>query len=166
MSTIIQDNITDDMEEYRNTIMTNLITSQKLVELVGGVIDEETGFATDLIWTNFIPQQYLPNTVTTEEAFIFYDIETDSDVRKDTYKNVIIYFWIVVHKRINRYKDGSGLLNDKIVWELKKIFKNSNILGIGKIHEVYNRLFDTKNDNFTGRILGLRITDWSDTVKK
>ena len=91
MSGIIQNSITDDMEEYRNTIMTNMITSQKLVELVGGVIDEETGFATDLIWTNFIPQQYLPNTVTTEEAFIFYDIETDSDVRKDTYKNVIIY---------------------------------------------------------------------------
>lgn len=166
MSDIIQDNITDDMEEYRNTIMTNMITSQKLVKLVGGELDQETGFATDLIWTNFIPQQYLPNTVTTEEAFIFYDIETDSDIRKDTYKNVVIYFWIVVHKRINRYKDGSGLLNDKIVWELKKIFKNNNILGIGKIHEVYNRLFDTKNDNFTGRILGLRITDWSDTVKR
>ena len=166
MSTIIQDNITDDMEEYRNTIMTNLITSQKLVELVGGVIDEETGFATDLIWKNFIPQQYLPNTVTTAESFIFYDIETDSDIKKDTYKNVIIYFWIVVHKGINRYSDGSGLLNDKIVWELKKIFKNNNILGIGKMHEVYNRLFDAKNDNFTGRILGFRITDWSDTVKR
>ena len=150
MSTIIQDNITDDMEEYRNTIMTNLITSQKLVELVGGVIDEETGFATDLIWKNFIPQQYLPNTVTTAESFIFYDIETDSDIKKDTYKNVIIYFWIVVHKGINRYSDGSGLLNDKIV----------------KMHEVYNRLFDAKNDNFTGRILGFRITDWSDTVKR
>lgn len=154
------------MEEYRNTIMTNLITSYKLIELVGGTIDEETGFATDLIWTNFIPQQYLPNTITTEEAFIFYDIETNTDLRKDTYKDVIIYFWIVVHKKINRNKNGSGLLNDKIIWELKKLFRNQNVLGIGKTHEIYNRLFDTKSDDFTGRVLGFRITDWSDGVKK
>lgn len=166
MSGVINNDITDDMEEYRNTIMTKLITTPNLVKLFTNNPDIDLEFATDLIWTNFVPQQYLPNTVITEEAFIFYDIETNSDIRKETYKDVIIYFWIVVHKKLNRSQNGSGLLNDKIIWELKKIFKNQQMLGIGRVHEIYNRLFSTGSDDFTGRLLGLRITDWSDTVKR
>ena len=166
MSKVLNEDSIDDVGEYRNTIMTTMMKCPTLVELLGGVINEDIGLAIDLKWKNLIPQQYLPDTVSTTEAFIFFDMDTsnaNSNEKKDTYKSAIIYFWVVVHKDINRH--GDGLLNDLIVWELKKLFKNQS-LGLGKAHEVYNRIFSTGSKDFTGRVLGIRITDWDESVKK
>ena len=169
MSKPLDNDSIDDVAEYRNTIMASMMESPELVKLLSGDLQEleETGYAISLKWKNLIPQQYLPDTVKTQEAFIFFDIDTsnaNSNEKRDTYKSAFIYFWIVVHKGINRRDDG--LLNDKIVFELKKLFKNQSSLGISKAHEIYNRIFNTGSTDFTGRVLGIRITDWDESVKK
>lgn len=80
-----------------------------------------------------------------------------------TYTELTLYFWIFTHKDMPKYKEK--LRNDILVRELKKLFSEIDNMGISKNHLIYNRIYNSVNDKYIGRLMAFKITDWSDAIR-
>ena len=89
--------------EYRNKIMAQICMSSELVKLLG-CADEE--YPEDIIpykWS--FPHEYVPDTITTTDRFVNYEISATIDSKNDTFKDLTIYFFVVCHEDVIRYKE-------------------------------------------------------------
>ena len=88
--------------EYRNKIMTQICMSKELVKLLG-CADEE--YPEDIIpykWS--FPHEYIPDTITTTDRFINYEISATIDPNNNVFKDLTIYFFVVCHEDVIKYK--------------------------------------------------------------
>ena len=70
---------------------------------------------------------------------------------------------MIKHKDMPKYK--GRLRNDVLSRELKAMFNETGGLGIAKNHLISNKIFNSPNFKYMGRILTFEITDWSDKVR-
>lgn len=151
------------IEDYRNLVTNTLLANPTIVEVLsdGEYSLEE---ADELMWTRIFPNQYIPDTITETGSFILYDLSDAviSRVNK-TYIEVTLYFWILTHYKMPKYKDK--LRNDILVRELRKDFGEKDCLGIAKFHYVSNSIFNSGTNKYTGRLVTFRVTDWSDRIR-
>ena len=138
--------------------------SKELVKLLG-CADEE--YPEDIIpykWS--FPHEYIPDTITTTDRFINYEISAAIDPNNNTFKDLTIYFFVVCHEDVIRYKEKGRtyLWYDKVTCELDNIFCEKNILGVGKTYLVSNVPY-CPLQKFKGRLLKFVVKDFNNGLK-
>lgn len=157
------------IEDYRNIITNILLSDPLVVDILGeGKVDlEEADILIDGDEPHITPFEFLPGTLTKTGSYIMYDMDEEviipNNSKKSVYSEVSLYFWVVTHRNMMRYR--GKLRNDLLARELKLMFGESDGLGIAKNHFLYSKIFDVKNNDYAGRVLKFVITDWSDKVR-
>ena len=159
----INDNL---IEDYRSVITNTILSNEIIVKVLSNdTLDLES--ADELLWEHLVPQQYIPDTITETGSYILYDLDEtvlyNRGSNKGTYIELTLYVWILTHKDMPKY--GGRLRNDILARELKKLFNETDDMGIGKNHLISNNIFNSPNYKYMGRLLTFKITDWSDKIR-
>ena len=159
----INDNL---IEDYRSVITNTILSNETIVKVLSNdTLDLES--ADELLWTHLVPQQYIPDTITETGSYILYDMDENvlysRGSTKGTYTELTLYFWVLTHKDMPKYK--GRLRNDILSRELKKMFNETDGLGVAKNHLIHNSIYNTPNYKYMGRLLTFKITDWSDKLR-
>ena len=159
----INDNL---IEDYRSVITNTLLSNETIVKVLSNdTLDLES--ADELLWEHLVPQQYIPDTITETGSYILYDLDEkvlySKGSTKGTYTELTLYFWVLTHKDMPKYK--GRLRNDILSRELKKMFNETDGLGVAKNHLIHNSIYNTPNYKYMGRLLAFKITDWSDKLR-
>ena len=159
----INDNL---IEDYRSVITNTILSNETIVKVLSNdTLDLES--ADELLWEHLVPQQYIPDTITETGSYILYDMDENvlysRGSTNSTYTELTLYFWILTHKDMPKYK--GRLRNDILSRELKKMFNETDGLGIAKNHLIHNSIYNTPNYKYMGRLLTFKITDWSDKLR-
>lgn len=159
----INDNL---IEDYRSVITNTILSNETIVKVLSNdTLDLES--ADELLWKHLVPQQYIPDTITDTGSYILYDMDENvlysKGSTKGTYTELTLYFWVLTHKDMPKYK--GRLRNDILSRELKKMFNETDGLGVAKNHLVHNSIYNTPNYKYMGRLLAFKITDWSDKLR-
>lgn len=150
--------------EYRKKIMTEICKSKELIKLLG-CSDEK--YPEDIIpYKRSFPHEYIPETITKTDKFINFEISATLDSKNNTYKDLTIYFFVVCHEDVIRYKENgiNYLWYDKVVCELDNIFCEKNVLGVGETSLVSNAPYCPQN-KFKGRLLRFTVKDFNNGLK-
>jgi len=150
--------------EYRKLIMKEICQSEELVKLLGES-DEE--YPEDIIpykWC--FPHEYIPETITKTDRFINFEISANIDNRNNVFKDLTIYFFVMCHQDVVRYKEKGReyLWYDKVTCELDNIFCEKNILGVGETMLVSNAPY-CPQQKFKGRLLKFVVKDFNNGLK-
>ena len=150
--------------EYRGKIMTEICKSKELVKLLGCANEEHPEDVIPYKWS--FPHEYIPDTIATTDRFINYEISATIDSKNDTFKDLTIYFFVVCHEDVIRYKEKGRtyLWYDKVTCELDNIFCEKNILGVGKMYLVSNVPY-CPQQKFKGRLLKFVVKDFNNGLK-
>ena len=146
--------------EYRNKILREICKSEELVKLLGCENEE---YPEDIIpykWS--YPHEFIPETITKTERYINFDVSATLDTHNNTYKDLTIYFFVLCHEDVVRYK--GGLWYDRVVCELDEIFCENNILGVGRTYLVSNTPY-CPQQKFKGRLLKFVVKDFNNGLK-
>lgn len=159
----INDNL---IEDYRSVITNTILSNETIVKVLSNdTLDLES--ADELLWKHLVPQQYIPDTITDTGSYILYDMDENvlysRGSTKGTYTELTLYFWVLTHKDMPKYK--GRLRNDILSRELKKMFNETDGLGVAKNHLIHNSIYNTPNYKYMGRLLAFKITDWSDKLR-
>ena len=159
----INDNL---IEDYRSVITNTILSNETIVKVLSNdTLDLES--ADELLWEHLVPQQYIPDTITETGSYILYDMDENvlytRGSTKGTYTELTLYFWVLTHKDMPKYK--GRLRNDILSRELKKMFNETDGLGVAKNHLIHNSIYNTPNYKYMGRLLAFKITDWSDKLR-
>ena len=159
----INDNL---IEDYRSVITNTILSNETIVKVLSNdTLDLES--ADELLWEHLVPQQYIPDTSTETGSYILYDMDENvlysKGSTKGTYTELTLYFWVLTHKDMPKYK--GRLRNDILSRELKKMFNETDGLGVAKNHLIHNSIYNTPNYKYMGRLLVFKITDWSDKLR-
>ena len=159
----INDNL---IEDYRSVITNTILSNETIVKVLSNdKLDLES--ADELLWEHLVPQQYIPDTITETGSYILYDMDENvlysKGSTKGTYTELTLYFWVLTHKDMTKYK--GRLRNDILSRELKKMFNETDGLGVAKNHLIHNSIYNTPNYKYMGRLLAFKITDWSDKLR-
>ena len=159
----INDNL---IEDYRSLITNTILSNKTIVKVLSNdTLDLES--ADELLWEHLVPQQYIPDTITETGSYILYDMDENvlysKGSTKGTYTELTLYFWVLTHKDMPKYK--GRLRNDILSRELKKMFNETDGLGVAKNHLIHNSIYNTPNYKYMGRLLVFKITDWSDKLR-
>ena len=124
--------------EYRGKIMTEICKSKELVKLLGCANEKHPEDIIPYKWS--FPHEYIPDTIAETDKFINFEISAALDTNNNVFKDLTIYFFVVCHEDVIRYKENgrSYLWYDKVTCELDNIFCEKNILGVGKTYLVSN----------------------------
>ena len=150
--------------EYRNIIRDIICKTPELVKLLGCEKEEHPE---DIIPFKYsFPHEYVPGTVTRTERFVNYDIEASLDYKNNVFKNLTIYFYIMAHEDVVKYRENGRtyLWYDKVVCELDNIFSFKNVLGVGYTRLISNDIYSPKYE-FKGRLLSFVVKDFNNGLK-
>ena len=154
------------IEDYRTVITNTILSNETIVKVLSNdTLDLESAY--ELLWEHLVPQQYIPDTITETGSYILYDMDENvlysKGSTKGTYTELTLYFWVLTHKDMPKYK--GRLRNDILSRELKKMFNETDGLGVAKNHLIHNSIYNTPNYKYMGRLLVFKITDWSDKLR-
>ncbi len=149
-----------EIKEYRNKIIQEICKSKNLVELLGCENEE---YPEDVIPYKWVfPHEFIPDTITKTERFINFDISATIDTKNNTYKDLVIYFFVVCHEDVVRYK--GALWYDTVTCELDNIFCEKNVLGVGNTYLISNVPY-CPQIKFKGRLLKFIVKDFNNGLK-
>ena len=140
--------------------MAEICKSKEIVKLLGCENEE---YPDEMIpYKRSFPHEYIPDTITKTERFINYEISATLDLRNNVFKDLTIYFFVVCHEDVIRYK--GGLWYDKVTCELDNLFCENNILGIGETVLISNKPY-CPQQKFKGRLLTFVVKDFNNGLK-
>ena len=150
--------------EYRGKIMTEICKSKELVKLLGCANEKHPEDVIPYKWS--FPHEYIPDTITETDKFINFEISATIDHKNNTFKDLTIFFFVVCHEDVIRYKENgrSYLWYDKVTCELDNIFCEKNILGVGETTLVSNVPY-CPQQKFKGRLLKFVVKDFNNGLK-
>lgn len=144
--------------------MNEICKSKELIKLLG--CDKEE-YPEDIIpYTYVHPHEFVPDTITKTERYINFEISATIDPRNNVFKDLTIYFFVMCHEDVIRYKDSGReyLWYDKTTCELDNLFCEKNVLGIGRTFLVSNVPYSPQN-KFKGRLLRFEVKDFNNGLK-
>ena len=149
-----------EIKEYRSKILQAICKSKELVKLLGYENEE---YPEDILPYKWVyPHEFVPETITKTEKYVNFEISAILDNHHNTYNDLTIYFFVMCHEAVVKYK--GGLWYDSVVCELDNIFCENNILGVGKTYLVSNVPYSPQN-KFKGRLLKFSVKDFNNGLK-
>ena len=173
----------EELFDYKNKLMKDICTSEEIVRLVK---DRNTVTlpATDLIYTQIFPYEFVPETVDKAKTFICFDVDI-INVPNSTYYYPALYIWVFTHKSNMRIGTGefidpesgettvnddpvlgcdgsilSGIRTDMIAAELDKILNGNRTYGLGTL-DLYSVHRFSPSDEYLGRVLTYSAMDFN-----
>lgn len=124
-----------DFFDYKNRLMSDLLTNEDIVRL----IDDDEEFllqnADQLVYKNVFPYEYIPETDAHGTTYICMDVDVQAQTRRDNSKllySPILYVWVFSHRSKLRLPEG-GVRTDKLCSEIAKAIDGSMYYGIGEL---------------------------------
>lgn len=149
----------DEFFNYKNKVMEDLITNEKIVELV----DDEGKFRDNpagLLYNRIYPFEYVPETVENGKTFICCDVDIQSVMNK-TFLEPYLYIWVFSYKSKLRLPEG-GVRVDKICSEISKVLNGSRYYGLGELDLVAAKRF-APEEGYLGKVLMFQTQEFNRT---
>lgn len=148
----------DEFFDYKNTCMEDLLTNEKIVELVNDKVSVED--AKSLVYEQVFPFEFVPDTVEQGKTFICVDVDIQRTIGK-TYLLPTMFVWVFTHKSLLRLPQG-GVRTDKLCSEIAKKLNGSRFYGLGELELTSVRRFAPMAD-FQGKIMTFNAKDFNRT---
>lgn len=164
-----------EIKEYRQKIMDILCESDRVCTLLG--VDKKEAYHL-LPFHKSFPHEWIPDVQTQTDRFINFEISATKNVINDVFKDITIYFFVVCHKDIARWKDDFNdeydddivdLWYDEATCALDDIFndKRTDDLGfgiVGTMELISNKPY-VPQEKYRGRILTFKVRDFENGKK-
>ena len=153
--------------EYKNQLMEDLLTSERIVELlsdpdsVGSAIGLED--AHELVYKQVFPYEYVPETVQDGKTFICCDVDIQAAYNNSkngkTFYEPILYIWVFAHRSALRLPEG-GVRTDELCAEICNKIDGSFKYGLGELILNAAKRFAPMTD-YQGKVLVFKAKDWN-----
>lgn len=149
----------DELYNYKNRLMGDLLTNPEIVKLV----DEDLPFerASELAYTRIFPCEYVPETIQDGETFICFDVDVELSMNK-TFLSPILYIWVFSHRSKLRLPNGEGVRTDKLCHLICETINGSRFYGLGELVLYSVKRFAPLTD-YQGKRIALKAKDFNYT---
>lgn len=137
-----------DFYDYKNRIMEDLLTNERVVKLIDRDATLET--AGDLVYDQVFPYEFVPETVQDGRTFVCCDVDIQKGEPK-TFYYPTIYVWVFCHKSQLRLPEG-GVRTDELCAEICNMLNGSRMYGLGELDLYASRRFAPMTD-YQGKCL-------------
>ena len=123
-----------DMGSYKNTLLSALINSDDICELLFDKKPYSDDDVENLVYTRIFPYLYVDETQTEVLSYICFEVDVPR-VPTSTVKDIKLIIWEYCHKDCMRYskKGYSGTRVDILADMIEQQLRESNKFGIGKL---------------------------------
>lgn len=125
----------EELKEYRQKILTALINSRDICELVLDrtipVITEDV--QNELTNYHIFKYAFVPNVQDEQKTYVAFDLSGRKPNRASLYKNMKLNFYVFSHSRIIKHSTGY-LRTDLIDEQIQSLFNEGRDFGIGKMY--------------------------------
>lgn len=142
-----------DIGVYKNRLLSAIIQSKDVCELILGNDYSDTNIDEQLIYKNVFPYLYVDETQTKQESYIC--IEVDVPRTMDfSFKDMKIIIWCYCHKDIMKYskKGYLGTRADILSDIVDRFLNGSNNFGLGRL-KLQSCTFISPGKEYYGRQL-------------
>lgn len=146
----------DELFDYKNRLMEDLLTNREIVRLVNEDIPFED--AGRLVYTQVFPYEYIPETAEHGVTYICTDVDIQR-VSNKTFLSPVLYIWVFTHKSLLRLPEG-GVRTDKLAHEITKAINGSRMYGLGLL-ELYSAKRFAPMTDYQGKVLTFSATDFN-----
>lgn len=151
---------TSPITRYKNKLVTSIITSPELVELLDssyvddGEFVEESG---DLIYTQVFPYYYIPETQNETKSYVIMKVN-GLGIKNKIYNKAEVIICVISHQDIMQVKGGTRI--DKMGEIVEELFNGRDDFGFGEMELKYN-IEDEINTTHRCRILKFMVEDFN-----
>lgn len=123
-----------DIGTYKNRLLTTIIKSDDICELILGKNYDKTDVDEKLTYKNIFPYLYVDDTQTTADTYICFEVSVPR-AQDFTYKNMKIDVWCYCHKDIMKYskKGYLGTRADILGDMIDRLLNSSDKYGLGRL---------------------------------
>lgn len=118
-----------ELKEYRSTIMKQLCSNQKIVDLINYKSNSQIPDRS-LMYTKIFPYAYTPDVVKDTGTFICFRIYVPAVMNK-TFKKMNIVFYIFSHQ--DYIRTSEGMRPDLIAEQIEDMFNGTMDFGVGRM---------------------------------
>lgn len=154
-SDILYDQL-DELFDYKNRLMEDLLTNESIVALINENVTPDN--SRSLCYTQVFPCEFIPDTVEEGKTFVFFDVDIQRTINK-TYLSPTIYIWIIAHKSKLRLPEG-GVRTDKLCAKIADAINGSRRYGLGELN-LYSIKRFAPLTGFTGKVMTFHATDFN-----
>lgn len=128
----------EDFYDYKNQLMSDILTNETLVSLISDVDEEGVPRFTlenarELAYEYVFPFEFVAETIFDGRTFIMFDVDIRTAPNKTFYVPTI-HVWVFAHRSRLRLPDGGGVRTDAICSELCKTINGSRQYGLGELN--------------------------------
>lgn len=146
-----------DFYDYKNQLMGDLLSNEKIVQLINSNITMED--AASLAYTQVFPFEFVPETVQEGKTYICFDVDVQSSESK-TFLIPYLYVWEFTHKSLLRLPNGRGVLTDALAAEICEQINGSMNYGLGELNFYSARRFAPMTD-YQGKVLTFHLKEFN-----
>lgn len=146
----------DELFDYKNKLMEDLLTNQDIVSLINEDIDFKN--SKQLVYTQVFPYEYIPDTVEEGKTFICCDVDIQKTINQ-TFLLPTLYIWVFTHKSKLRLPEG-GVRTDKLCSKIAGAINGSREYGLGEL-ELYSVKRFAPMTDFQGKLITFYTKDFN-----
>lgn len=143
-----------DLFDYKNQLMSDLLTSPEIVALLDDQLD--IADAEQLAYTQVFPYEYVPETIQEGKTYICFDVDVQKTYNK-SFLEAVIYVWVFCHKHSLRLPEG-GVRPDKLCCKICEKLNGSRMYGLGELDFSSMRRFAPMTD-YLGKCMVFNATE-------
>lgn len=149
--------ILKDIGDYKNTLLSTLVSSDEICELLFHKNPYTEDDVTNLIYTQIFPYLYKDETQAEVKTYICMEVDV-SEIPTNTVKNMKLILWVYSHKDDMEYskEDYSGTKVDILADMIERKLRSSDEFGIGKL-QLQSVVHFNPSDNYYGKRLIYKI---------
>lgn len=149
----------DELFDYKNQLMSDLLTNERIVHLLDA--DLSITDAESLMYSQVFPYEYVPETIEHGTTFICSDVDVQQ-VQNKTFLSPTLYVWVFTHKSLLRLPEG-GVRTDKLAHEIAKAINGSHMYGLGELELYAVKRFAPLTD-YQGKVMIFHAKDFNMTA--
>lgn len=147
----------EDLFYYKNQLMNDLLTNERIVELLCSD-NQPVDDPADLMYTQLFPYEYIPETVEHGYTFICCDIDIQRITGK-TFLDPVMYIWVFSHRSKMRLPEG-GVRTDALMAEIAKTINGSRDYGLGEL-DLYSVRRYAPTTEYNGKQMTFHATEFN-----
>lgn len=145
-----------ELFDYKNQLMKDLLTNETIVKLIDEDATLET--AKSLAYDVVFPAEYIPYTAEHGKVFICFDVDIQKSLNK-TFLLPTIKIWVFSHSSKLRLPEG-GIRVDALCSEIAKAINGSRYYGLGQLELESVARYAPLTD-WVGKVMTFNATDFS-----
>lgn len=152
--------ILKDMGAYKNTLLSTIINSDDICELLFNKKPYDEDDVENLVYTQIFPYLYIDETQTKVLTYLCFEIDIPR-IPTGTIKDMKLIVWAYCHKDTMKYskKGYSGTKVDILADMVESQLRESDKFGIGKL-QLLSCTYFSPNSKYYGKQLVYNMPDF------